>query len=120
MPGTFHSSPQSSQEKRAVADTDSEPWEAKKTTGGQKSRGIDQFKDPQVRKVGDRASLTIRQKTLFDNPCPEHVDEMATTAWIKACRLWKFNDNVPQQPVLEHVAYASPLDFLGTNVDHQP
>jgi len=51
MPVMFHSSPHSSQQKRAAADTDSEPREAKKTKRGQKSIGIDQFKDPQVRKV---------------------------------------------------------------------
>jgi len=80
MPVTFHSSPRSSQQKSAAADTDSEPWEAKKTKPGQKSRGIDQFKDPRVRKVVEQASITIRQKTLFDNPFPEDVDEMVAAA----------------------------------------
>ena len=109
---TFHSSPRSSQQKRAAADADSEAREAKKTKGGQKSRGIDQFKDPRVRKVAEEASVTIRRKTLFDNPFLEDVDEMAAAAWIKARGLWKFDDSVHQQPALEHVAYASPLDFL--------
>ena len=112
MPVSFHSSSRSSQQKRAAADTDSEPREAKKTKRGQKLRGIDQFKDPRVRKVAEEASITIRRKTLFDNPFPEDVDEMAAAAWIKARGLWKFDDSVPQQPALEHVAYASPLDFL--------
>ena len=49
---------------------------------------------------------------MFDNPFPEDVDEMPAAAWIKVRGLWKFDDSVPQQPALEHVAYASPLDFL--------
>jgi hypothetical protein len=76
------------------------------------SIGIDQFKDSRVRKVAEEASITIRRKTLFDNPFPEDVDEMAVAAWIKASGLWKFDDSVPQQPALEHLAYVSPLDFL--------
>jgi len=112
MPVAFHPSPRSSQQKRAAADTDSKPQEAKKTKRGQKSRGIDQFQDPRVRKVVEEASITIRQKALFDNPFPDDLDEMAAAAWIKARGLSKFDDSVPQQPVLEHVAYASPLDFL--------
>jgi len=112
MPVTFHSSPRSSQQKRAAADTDSEPREAKKTKQGQKSKGIDQFKDPRVRKVAEQAYITIRRKTLFDNPIPEDVDEMAAADWINARGLWKFDDSVPQQPAPEHVAYASSLDFL--------
>ena len=112
MPVTIHSSPRSSQQKRAAADTDSKPQEGKKTKRGQMSRGIDQFNNPRVRKVAEEASVTIRRKTLFDNPFPEDVDEMAAAAWIKARGLWKFDDSVPQQPALEHVAYASPLDFL--------
>jgi len=87
MPVTFHSSPRSSQQKRAASDTDSEHWEAKQTKQGQKSRGIDQFKDPQVGQVAEQASLTIRRKTLFDNPFPEDVDEMAAADWIEACGL---------------------------------
>jgi len=79
---------------------------------GQKSRGIDQFKDPRVRQVAEQASIMIRQKTLFDNPILEDVDDMAPTAWINARGLWKFDDSVPQQPVPEHVAYASPVDYL--------
>jgi len=49
---------------------------------------------------------------LFNNPFQDNVKEMAAAAYIKARRLWKFDDSVPQQPRLEHVAYASPLDFL--------
>jgi len=62
----------------------------------------------------------IRWMTLFDNPCPEDVDEMAGAAWIKACGLSKFDNSVSKQPALQHVAYASPLDFFRTNVNHQP
>jgi len=109
---TFHSSLRDSHQKRAADDTDSEPREAKKPKRGQKSRDLDQFKDPQVRKVVEQASTTIRQKTLFDNPFPEDVDEMAAAAWIKRRGLWKFDDSVPHQPAPEHMAYASPLDFL--------
>jgi len=112
MPVSFHSSPRSSQQKRAAADTDSEPREAKKTKRGQKSEGIDQFKEPRVRKGAEEASITIRRRTLFDNPFPEDVDEIAATSWIMARGLWKLDDSVPQQPAPEHVAYASPLDFL--------
>jgi len=85
MPVTFHSSPQSSQEKHAAADTDSEARDAKMSKRGQKSRGIDQFHCPQVPKVVDEASIMIRPKTLFDNPFTQDVYEMAATAWIKAC-----------------------------------
>jgi len=112
MPVTIHSNARSSQQTRAVADTESEAPEAKKTKRRQKSRGINQFKDPRVSKVAEEASITIRQMTLFDNPFPEDVDEMAATAWITARGLWKFDDSVAQQPGLEHVAYTSPLHFL--------
>jgi len=112
MPVTFHSSAHSSQQKRAAADTDSEPREAKKTKRGQKSRGIDQFKDPRVRKVEEPVSIMMRRKTLFHNPFPEDEDEMAAAAWIKPRGLWQFDDSVPQQLAPEHVAYASPLDFF--------
>jgi hypothetical protein len=112
MPMSFHSSPRSSQQKWAAAITDSEPWEANKTKRGQLSIGINQFTYRQVRKVADKASITIRRKTLFDNPFLEDVDEMAAAAWMMACRLCKFDDSVPQQPALVHVAYAHPLDFL--------
>jgi len=80
MPVSFHSSPRSSQQKRAAADNDSKPHEVKKTKRGQKSRGIDKFKDPWVTKVAEEGSITIRQKTLFKNPFPEDVDEMAAAA----------------------------------------
>jgi hypothetical protein len=112
MPVSFHSSPRRSQQKHAAADTDSEPQEAKKTKRGQKTRGIARFNDSLVRKFTEEPSTTIRQKTSFDNPFPEQVDEMAAAGWIKARGLWKIDDSVPQQPVLEYVAYASPLDFL--------
>jgi hypothetical protein len=112
MPVTIHSSPRSSKQKRAAAVTDSEPREAKKTKRGQKSRDIDKFKDPRVRKVAEEASISIRRKTLFDYPFPADVHEMVAAACMKARGLWKFDDSIPQQPVLEHVAYASPLDFL--------
>jgi hypothetical protein len=54
------------------------------TKQGQNSRGIDQFKDPRVRKVAEEASIMIRWMTLFDNPFPQDVDEMAAAACIKA------------------------------------
>jgi len=75
-------------------------------------RGIDQFKDPQARKVAEEGSITIRRKTLFNNTLPEDVDVMAAAAWTMACGLWTFNDSVPQQLALDHMAYASPLDFV--------
>jgi hypothetical protein len=53
MPVTIHSSPQTSQQKRATADTDSEHWEAKKTNREQRSSDSDQFKNPQVRTIGE-------------------------------------------------------------------
>jgi len=112
MPVTFHSSHQRSEQKCAAADTDSEPQEAKKTTRGQKSRGIDQFMDIRVRQVAEQASIMIRRRTLFDNPFLEDVDEMAAALWIKAQGLWKFDDSVPQQLAHKHVADGSPLDFL--------
>jgi len=60
----------------------------------------------------EQASITIRWKTLFNNRFQEDVDEMAAAAWIKASGLWKFDDRVPQQLALEHVAYGSPLECL--------
>jgi len=60
----------------------------------------------------EEAFVTIRLKTLFDNLFPENVDKMAATVWIMARGLWEFDDGVPQQLALQHVAYASPLDFL--------
>jgi len=38
----------------------------------------------------------------------EDVDETAAAPWIKARGFGKFDDSVPQQAALEHVAYASP------------
>jgi len=32
----------------------------------------------------EEASITIRRKTLFDNPFLEDINEMAVAAWIKA------------------------------------
>lgn len=49
---------------------------------------------------------------MFNNPFLEDADERAATAWMMACGLWKFDDTVPKLPVLEHMAYASPLDIL--------
>jgi hypothetical protein len=43
-------------------------------------RGIDQFKDPLVRKVEEEASIMIRQKSVFDNPFPEDADVNAAAA----------------------------------------
>ena len=74
MPVTSHSSPRSSQQKRAAGDTDSEQQVAKETKRRQKSRGIDQFEDPRIRKLAEQASITIRRKTLFDNSFLEDVD----------------------------------------------
>jgi len=112
MPVTFHSSARPSQQKHSAAVTDSEPGESAKTERGHQSSGIDQFKDPWVRKVAEQASSPIRRKILFDIPCPEDVAEMAANAWIKPRGLWIFDDIVSQKPAPEHVAYASPLDFL--------
>jgi len=112
MPVTFHSGPRSSQQKGVAADTHTEPREAKKTKQGQKLRGIDQVKDPRVRNIAEEASIMFRQQSLFAIPFSEDVDEMVAAAWIKAHGLWEFDDSVPQQPALEHVAYATPLDIL--------
>jgi len=60
----------------------------------------------------EQASIKFRQKTLINNPSLEDVDEIAAAASIKAHGLWEFDDIVPQQLALEHVAYASPLDIL--------
>jgi len=112
MPVTFDSSPRSSHQKRAAADTDSEPREAKETKQGQNLSGINQFKVPRVRQVAEQSSITIRRRTLFDNPFLKDIEEMAAAAWMKAHGWWKFDDNVPQHPAPDLVAYASPLDFL--------
>jgi len=82
---TFHSSPRSCQQKHAAAKTDSKSSEAKMTKGGETSRGIDQFRYPWVRKVAEQAFIMIRRQTLFNNPFPEDLDEMAAAVWIKAC-----------------------------------
>jgi len=74
--------------------------------------GINNVNDPRVRKLAEEASTMIRRKTLFDNLFPEDLDEMGPATWIQAHRLCKFDDSAPQQPVLDHLTYASSKDFL--------
>ncbi|KAF8534346.1 hypothetical protein BDD12DRAFT_809437 [Trichophaea hybrida] len=101
MPVIIHSSSRAA--KRPLADEHPEHPADKRTNSGQKSRGIDQFADSRVRKVVEVASVTIRRKTLFNNPFPEDLDEMAADAWRRARRNWEFDDSVPQYPELEHL-----------------
>jgi hypothetical protein len=85
---------------------------ATKNTCDQRSSGINQFNNLHVRKVADQSSIMIRLKILFKNYFFDQVDMMAAADMITAPTSWKFYDSVPQQPALEHAAYASYLDFL--------
>jgi hypothetical protein len=104
MPVIFHLSHRSFQQKRAVADPDSETRMAKQSKQGQKSSSIDQFTDVWVRNVAEAATIAIRRKSLFDHNILEDVHALAAAAWVNASRLWKLNDSIPQQPALGHVA----------------
>src|SRR5882757_9556180 len=67
------------------------------------------FIDDPDRQFGN-GSVWTRTRTRSD--VLEPLLTLAATDWIMGRRLWKFDDSVPQQLALHHVAYASPLDFL--------
>lgn len=79
---------------------------------GETLRGIEQFKNLQVRKVMEQASIMIRFKIQLKNLFLDYVDEIAATVWAISHALLKLDNSVPQQPALGQMASASPLDYL--------